>query len=248
MSTFCSTFRDLLEGALVGTPDPSRLTRLSFHEHLLTCSGCRDLLQAEEVLEMLLASWPRPELPPELSARLVERLREARKLEELLELADPPSVPDGLAGRVLQAVGPERDRMLDARLDEWLDTAGEVQTPVGLSQRVTSALRGPATQGLRARRMFSVRRLAAALLITLGLATAWRLTDDDRAGESLRGLELAMIVPSSELLSALPVLENWEVLFGDEDLDLATGMDFSAEDEALLDFADVDDVAEGWDR
>jgi len=235
----CSTFRELLEGALVGKPDPARLAGLSFHEHLFACSGCRDLLQTEEALEILLASWPRPELSPEMSARLVDRLREARKLEELLELAAPPNIPKGLAERVLQGVAPERDRALEARLDAWLDAAGEVQIPVGLSERVISALRESESQPgavIPAGRLFGARRLAAALLATVSLAALWRLTDIGPADELANGMKLAMAVPSDEFLSALPVLENWEVLFGEDDLDLATGMDFSSEDEALLDF------------
>ena len=61
MSSNCREFRRLLEREL--SPDtPAELTTLSWHEHLLSCESCRELLREEEALEVLLASLPLPSL------------------------------------------------------------------------------------------------------------------------------------------------------------------------------------------
>ena len=70
MSTSCMGFRQQLEALLGGRPDPERLTVLGWHEHLLSCGACREILEQEEALELLLASLPDPQLPPDLSRRL----------------------------------------------------------------------------------------------------------------------------------------------------------------------------------
>ena len=77
---WCRQFRMLLERLLVGRAFPDRLVELSWHEHLLSCGACRELLEAEEALELLLRSLPAPELPPDLSRRLLARLKAERGL------------------------------------------------------------------------------------------------------------------------------------------------------------------------
>ena len=48
MSVTCASFRSLIEGALIGRPDPGRLSALGFNEHLLSCASCRELLESED--------------------------------------------------------------------------------------------------------------------------------------------------------------------------------------------------------
>ena len=117
----CIEFRCLLEEALSGRADPPRLTELGWHEHLLGCGDCRGLLEAEEALELLLASLPDPKLPPDLRRRVLLRLRAGRQepLESLLDL-DHVEVPGGLARATTDAL---RERLvtgidpLEAQLD-----------------------------------------------------------------------------------------------------------------------------------
>lgn len=282
MSISCTSFRQLLEAALVGSPDASRLSGLARHEHVLGCARCRELLEGEESLEVLLALWPEEELSADRVARLVGRLREARRLEELLEL-DAAPVPEGLAGRVLAGLAAQIDQasnvsagaghkaltevqevQVEARLDTWLDAAGRVDPSVGLEARVIAGLRAkapeafgarsngppatPATRATRAtraqrplwQRVVMGPRAAAAWLVGLGLLGLWRSLQPESGP---LGIEIAMAPPPEELLSALPVLENWDTLFED-DTELAIGMDFTAEDEALLDFAEPGSVDE----
>ena len=75
----CSAFRAELERVLEGRPRPDELTTLSWNEHLLACSACRALLEREEALEELLASWPKPRLSPERRVALLACLRAAAR-------------------------------------------------------------------------------------------------------------------------------------------------------------------------
>ena len=161
----CSAFRAELERVLEGRPRPDELTTLSWNEHLLACSACRALLEREEALEELLASWPKPRLSPERRVALLACLRAAARgesnLDDLLD-ADDVAAPAGLAARVIAGLDEERlDALLDldaapavpdglasrvlagvddARLDEVLDFDRDLGVPSGLAARVLDGL------------------------------------------------------------------------------------------------------------
>ena len=165
----CREFRAALWRSLEGLPIPEKLTVLSWHEHLLSCADCRELLEREEALEQLLATLPDPKLPPELTRRLMVRLKAttdvATELEALLDLAEA-GAPKGLADRVRVRVRSElaldalleRDSQLvvpeglaqgvlagihtraERELDGLLELESEIRVPVGLSARILSRL------------------------------------------------------------------------------------------------------------
>ncbi|MED6335448.1 MAG: hypothetical protein VYE81_08610 [Planctomycetota bacterium] len=149
----CHGFRRGLERALSGRPVPAGLRELSWHEHLLGCGECRELLEREEALEELLATLPTPRLSPELARRVLERLREVRRglgdLDELLALVAGAEAPGGLAHRVLIALEEERTPTVDERLDALLARDPAPQIPHGLSERLLSGL-APALMEARA--------------------------------------------------------------------------------------------------
>ncbi len=196
MKWSCNDFRARLELALASRAEARELEHLGWHEHLLGCADCRALLQSEEALELLLASLPDPELPPELAQRILARLRRAREaevaragdpLDQLLALDSPGESPPDLARRVLARLDPERARLRsqDERLDRLLDLAlGEIDVPVGLSARVLARL-APQTRELAgARRGWrrALLPLAAAVLVIFGAAIAlWRALQAGRA-------------------------------------------------------------------
>ena len=126
----CEAFRRALEACLAGRPDAARLTELGWHDHLLSCGDCRELLAQEEALELLLASLPTPALPPELTSRVLGRLREKEQvLDGLLDL-DQVAVPSNLSARVREA----------ARLDALLDLAAPVDVPADLAGRTLAGV------------------------------------------------------------------------------------------------------------
>ena len=132
----CHDFRVALSRALEGLPVPPALTALSWHEHLLGCGECRELLESEEALEVLLATLPDPKLPPELSERIVARLSATRaeaNLDNLLDLAEARA-PEGMSARVLAAVRGEE------ALDRLLERDLEPEVPPGLAARVGGGL------------------------------------------------------------------------------------------------------------
>ena len=195
MSTFCMEFRQQLEALLGGRPDPERLTVLGWHEHLLSCGDCREILEQEEALELLLASLPDPQLPPDLSRRLVRRLRQLESeasdtkggaLESLLAL-DEVAIPAGLAGRVKAGVAEARR---EDRLDALLERALRVEVPEDLGQRVLAGLEGERSRDRlisaapqsrpegRTRPMSRgvLLRLAAAILVGASGVALWRGT------------------------------------------------------------------------
>ena len=151
MKDACIEFRTLLERELARSgvlPTSADLTSLSWHEHLLGCEDCRELLRAEEALEELLSSLPQPALPPHLALRVLQRLRSARRelgLDDLLELDEELASPSGLSDRILAGLVTERggddtDRKLDRLLDRNI-----VEAPAGLAGRVLSGLESERT-------------------------------------------------------------------------------------------------------
>lgn len=198
----CGEFRAALSRALEGQPMPDELTVLGWHEHLLSCAECRLLLEREEALEALLATMPRPSLPPDLTRRVLLRLRENREeapgLDRLLELADV-APPAGLSGRVTAGLRGERalDRLLEQdrapvpeglagrvragiALERLLELDPEPVVPEGLAADVLQALeperRGPieaAPRRLRLLRSPVFYAAAAGLLFAVTSLTLW---------------------------------------------------------------------------
>lgn len=148
----CREFRQHLEQALSG-PAGRGLSELSWHRHLTACRACRDLLEAEEVLELLLDSLPDPALPPALAKRVLLRLRTDRNdeaLERLLALDDHVDAPEDLSRRVLAGLSGSRGTTGDGpagatgdperALDRVLDRLPEPVPPSGLAERVLAGL------------------------------------------------------------------------------------------------------------
>ncbi len=140
MNRDCADFRHSLEERLAGRADPPQLAPLNWHAHLHTCEDCRALFRAEEALEILLASLPEPQLPPDVAARVLLRLRAGEREEQLDALLDMDAdsrAPAGLASRVLAGLN---DGRTDERLDRALELAGAVDVPDGLAERVLAGL------------------------------------------------------------------------------------------------------------
>ena len=186
MSADCRSFRVLLERELERSAEPGAardersLAPLAWHEHLLGCERCRDLLAAEEALEELLATLPRPRLPRELAARVLARLRSragaAGGVDELLAL-DRADAPPGLGERVLASVRARREAAAGDALERLLERARTVEVPAGLAARVLAGLaarREPAPLARTSAWRRVAYALAAGLLALLG-ASAWRL-------------------------------------------------------------------------
>jgi len=285
MSTACRAFRSRLEALLIGSSEPFELTALGWHEHLYGCDDCRELLQAEEALEVLLTGLPDPVLPRDLAERLLRRLAPARArgLDALLEL-DRADAPPDLAGRMLAGLQPLRrlDRArAEARLDSLLDAVPAPTAPPGLSRSVLRGLEPhrrtsgapselPTSRPRPLRPVRSGRPLprvraagpallaaAAVVLAVAGAYVWWPSPPEQRLGAEQEGPVAALpapvpdaagdptaeelALPDAELLASLDLLEDWELLNGDDvDLLLAT---LGAPDELLL--QDADESASG---
>lgn len=192
MSVACHEFRARLAQLLSGGGDAPALGELAWHEHLLACAECRELLDSEQALEQLLASLPRPQLPPELAARVLARLDPHRGTEAALDrLLELPAVevPSGLAANVLARL--EQARVAARReraLDRVLNCAPVPEVPAKLGQHVLAKLRfererttrrpvaaRPHADAPRSSRT-RVLALAAALAVALGVAAWWFAT------------------------------------------------------------------------
>ncbi len=244
MSLNCRDFRSRLAALLARAPDPARLIELGWQEHLLGCDACRELLEQEEALEVLLASLPEPQLPPELAARVIARLRgrSQQSLDQLLAL-DEVGVPPGLADSVRASV---RESRADDRLERLLELPPAPRVPALLAARVLAACRAErasAGQAPRLERVGARRRVllraAALFVVSLALAGAWRLSrpaaDEPSHGGFVAGGPNGFGFDDEEVIANLPLLEFWDLLDELEPLeqDLITGLDLS--DEALLD-------------
>ncbi|MFN0006785.1 MAG: hypothetical protein ACKVXR_02665, partial [Planctomycetota bacterium] len=181
MSRECIGFRAALEAELLGRPSQERLSGLAWHEHLLSCGACRELLEREEALETLLASLPEPRLPSALAQRVLARLREDRsaelRLERLLDLDADLRAPRGLAAGVLAGLARERfagagDRA-EARLDEILELDRELRVPPGLAGRVLAGLARERKKASEPARTASLRRRAWFYAVAAGLLLAF---------------------------------------------------------------------------
>jgi len=232
----CHGFRRRLARALEGRPLPDKLTELSWHEHLLGCGDCRALLEREEALELLLATLPDPQLPPELVRRLVARLGASEgigELDSLLEL-DAAEAPAGLAGRVLHGARAEAalDALLDldpapaapadlaarvrdgvrgrvaAELDRLLELDPAPVTPRGLAADVLARLEPARERSLpRLRLLRSIPRYAAAAAVLLAALGATYWIGGSASGPGETDL-VASAEPDPSLLAVLDVLED----------------------------------------
>lgn len=174
MSTACQAFRDRLVAALEARDGRNALGELGWHEHLLACGHCRQLLETEEALELLLDSLPEPRLPRELAERVLVRLKQRTRrdaLDELLERADPAIDAPALARRVLAGLAAER---AEVALDRLLERVPAPDVPADLAERTLAKLalarRRPAATP--ARRVWLAS--AAAAVLVAGGAWAWR--------------------------------------------------------------------------
>ena len=274
MITSCQEFRSLLERSLEGGLSDGELARLSWHEHLLGCGECRHILEAEEALEILLATLPEPKLPPHLARRVVSRLRDARKVESrldaLLELDRADAVPERLAESVLARLRGARNELAvtaaaehEARLDRLLDRDRHVSVPAGLAQRVLAALDAERKIGARAERSSAHVRVpapmrsrwvyaaaAGILAFLLGWlvwprahpmsgTTAGELADARTSTPRAHGVDAP---PDAQMLAALDVLEQWDLLRS-EDVDVLLSSSIEPVDEALLEYQDIETAA-----
>lgn len=231
MKSDCTAFRAALEAELVGRPSHGKLAWLSWHEHLLSCRDCRELLEKEEALEALLATLPEPRLPDALLHRVLARLRresaEETKLEGLLDaLEEEIRPPAGLAAGVLARVAAERGDDLDALLD--LDR--EVVVPEGLAGRVLARL---SRERRPSRRVPWIYAAAAGLAFLVFGRFLWTRTRVETAPPK----ELVArgdAPPDPALLASLDVVEQWDLLMQD-DVDVLIST-LGPADEALLDY------------
>jgi hypothetical protein len=236
VSAACTSFRRALERALEGRASED-VRVLSWHEHLLGCTDCRALLEAEEALEELLGSLPEPRLPAALARRVLARLRadrvEERALDRLLGLDEAAPPPD-LARRVLAGLGRGADP-LDRLLERWT-----VAPPPDLARHV---LAGVAARLARSpRRLVLARRallaLAAGLLAVLGGTVVWRALEARAPDEELaRGSP----APRAEAPDELPSDPPAELL-ANLDLFVEWGQLVEADVELLLGTLDPDEV------
>jgi hypothetical protein len=261
----CTEFRQRLEALLGGRPDPQSLTVLGWHEHLLSCEACRGILEQEEALELLLASLPDPQLPPDLSRRLLLALRQAELSEsdasgqgalESLLAKDEVTIPVGLADRVRLGVARARR---EERLDALLEKALGAEVPPGLAQRVLAGLEGerdrdrPApmvSAGKPAARARSMNRgvllkLAAAILVGASGVALWRgtiggTTDSPEGPDRLivqegDGAVRQMASVDEEVIEYLSELLYWESIESLNPIERDLLTRLDLTDEALLD-------------
>ena len=258
----CTDFRARLENALLGRPDPARARELAWHEHLNGCGSCRALLAAEEALEDLLATLPEPRLEAGLAQRVLARLSAEGEatLDGLLEL-DRITSTQGLSERVLSGLGEERARLDELRrLDALLGRVPSTSVPAGLAKRTLEGLerhRVPAPKFalLRGR---GVRITVAAAAVIAIVLFVWKGTGHEPGAPRENGAGPVVVdthgtnteprpsdpgkidpqpadQPDEELLAALDVLEEWDLLL-DEDLDVLLSALDPVEEE-LLDLA-----------
>ena len=243
MSNDCASFRTALEAELLGRPSRGKLVWLSWNGHLLACGDCRELLAREEALEDLLASLPEPRLPAATVRRVLRRLREERtretRLDTLLDLEGEVRAPDRLAHDVLAGLAAKRrlGRATSAGdcLDALLELDPGIHAPPGLAGRILAGLEkarsAPVASPIR-RQVWLVAAAAGLLLAFLGWTLASR-------GTATGGREPEPVVrrspqPDPDLLAALDVLEEWDLLMQD-DLDVLLST-LEPADLALLDY------------
>lgn len=222
----CHDFRARLgaaiEGHLEGAP-------LAWHEHLFSCADCRALFEAEEALDELLLSLPKPALPVALARRVLRGLakQEERALDQTLDHAlehAAVEVPTDLAARVLAGV---QAKAAGVSLDDVLDHLPEPTIPTGLSERITAnlqreVLRPPMSVWRRPMQLTAAAALVVCSFIGYRVATVNRTSNVMDVDPGLVAHETTELNPDPELLASLDLLEDWELLFA-SDVDLLLG-------------------------
>jgi hypothetical protein len=228
--TPCDQFRALLEAWLRAPGVCEARLLLEADSHPAACARCRALFEGEQALEHLLAEAETGAVPPPaLARRVLARLQAARDVAPLGRALDHlrvDAVPPELARRLLAGLEPER------RIEPWLARLPRPDAPpAGLAERVAAAVRSAAlpakpTAGPRRRRRMVL--LPAALLAAAASAVLllgpWRPApppDDETARVAEFGAALQS--PPNELLAALDLLEDWELLVGESELALLLG-------------------------
>jgi hypothetical protein len=210
----CRSFRRTLQRALEESRAAEELNSLSWHEHLLGCGDCRALLEAEEALETLLESLPKPHLPPQLAQRVLARLRrgaETREaaLDRLLDLDRQAGAPDDLARRVLAGLQSERAQPADARLDALLERARAVDVPADLAQRVLAHVAEERQLARRRKPVLARSSFWFAAAAGLLLLAAWAFWPPRTVP---REVAQAPEPADPRMLEHIEVLEQWEFL------------------------------------
>ena len=263
MKSDCTRFRRTLVEALAS---PDETLRLGWHEHLLSCASCRELVEAEQALELLLETLPEPRLPEDLVQRLLARLGDRRRpehaLDSLLASVPEPEAPTGLAERILTGLDAARTQPVVDPLDALLDTLPVPEVPDGLAGQLLERLAEERAPTRRGRLLRFVRSapgialvMAASLAFFLLSFELWRRRQGDAAPEDPttptlqpHGTDVAELSPGAmedvdpELLAHLDLLENWELLNAD-DVDFLLG-ELELVDVAILDSLDQDDEEE----
>lgn len=251
----CRDFRTRLEAALIGE---LRSAPVAWHRHLTTCGACRELFAAEEALDELLACLPDPQLPVALTQRVLQKLVQARgaaqaqQLDEALDaVLGGESAPPNLAARILAGLQTQAAQN-QARLDAVLERLPAPQVPAGLAARTLAALPILAAPQRRVAARtpllrFSLVAAASVLAAFLGYRliqptneTPVRQPIVQIPGAAVPGptptnqvADLVTEVPDPELLAALDLLEEWDLLMA-QDLDLVLGSLDETETELLL--------------
>ena len=231
----CGQFRSLLESELLRPGTNAELTPLSWHEHLLFCEECRSLLAAEEALELLLSSMPAPKLPAHLARRVLLRLQRARSrpgLDRLLEVDAGLEAPAGLSGRVLAALADSRGTEADG-LDRLLDRY-QVTVDDQLSERILSGLhRERFARPLAFHERKVVRVLMTAAAAAVVYVAAYTLSGGGGAAKTQHSpTELAFADP--DLLEEYYLLDNWNLLMPESDVELLVATSIDDADELAL--------------
>ena len=239
----CRDFRARLARALSGGARERGLAALGWHAHLSTCAACRELLEAEEALEALLASLPEPELPPELARRVLRRLEAARlasagqvelALDRLLALDAGVRAPAHLSASLLARLGAERELQrrtgpravaegeLDQRLERLLARAPAPSVPAGLAERVLAGLAAERGAPRSSSGGAPLARLAAAAALCAALGgAAWlaRSASPPAGAPAADYVDVSALELPEEFLETMPVLVNWELLQQTQDID-----------------------------
>jgi len=175
----------------VAPPDSSAsppFGALAWHEHLLACTDCRELLAAEEALEQLLASLPVPKLPRALAERVLSRLEPLRAsdaaLDALLDLTSDAPAPAELGRRLLAKLEMQRGiemanavERAEQRLDHLLERVDAPRVPARLAAQILAGLESKrervAPRALRPVRVAHAKTVAAKPIPTRPAARRW---------------------------------------------------------------------------
>jgi hypothetical protein len=206
--------------------------------------------RASERLDALLALDTSVVAPEGLSRRILARLEAERSnTAERFSTAERSNTAErsSTAQFVSSAAGG------DARLDRLLDR-DRIAEDSDLPLRVLAALERHRDRAPIARPRFALLRsawvygLAASLVATLVVWAIWPKRDAVHKPEMANGVapivkirdeQVAQLPPDAQMLAAMDVLENWDLLMQD-DVDVLISTSVDPVDEALLDYVEAD--------